>query len=125
MTDLLGHIGNTVTIAKGLYEICKEYENAKLIKQISDLTLEIAQVQNEVAEMMAELRSLKAEKEEQETNPINYDGIVYRDKDNQIYCPACYDNQRKRIHLKPPYWTVSKTYLSICPICDNKFDLKS
>jgi transposase-like protein len=117
MNDLLEHIGSGIAIAKGLLEISKEYNNATFIKQISDLTLQLAQVQNEAAKMMTELQTLRAEADEREKNPIHYTGAVYRDTKNRPYCPACYDDKRKQIHLIDDGDGCFR-----CPICQNHFD---
>jgi len=117
LTGLIGAVNSTVTLAKGLYEISKEYDNSVLIRQISELNLQLAQVQNEAAKMMEELRDLKAEADEQEKNPLTYNSAVYIGKDNFPYCPACYDNQRKRIHVHK----LPNHSSFFCPVCRNSF----
>ena len=117
MTDLIGLIGTTVTLAKSLQEISQEYKNSVLVKQISDLNFQLSQVQNEASQLMNELRSLKAEIDEQDKNPLAYDGTVYKDNTNHALCPACYDDRRKRIHL---IWHNHNRHYR-CPVCDAVF----
>jgi hypothetical protein len=115
-------IGLTVSTAKSLFELAHTMNNAVLIKQVSDLTLQLAQTQNEAARMMTENRLLKAEQEEQEKNPLRYDGLVYRDTGDDPYCPACYDDRRKRIHLASfPHLADGKAGFE-CPICHEWFE---
>jgi hypothetical protein len=122
MSDLIALIGSSLTAAKGLFELALTANNAAMIKQVSDLTLQLAQTQNEVAQMLTELRLLKAEQEEQEKNPLRYDGLVYRDTGDYPYCPACYDSHRKRIHLSSfPHLVDGKTGFE-CPICHAWFE---
>jgi 2-oxo-4-hydroxy-4-carboxy--5-ureidoimidazoline (OHCU) decarboxylase len=116
MTDLIGLIGTTITLTKGLLEIDSEYNKAEYIKKISDLTIQLAQAQTEAAQMMTELRNLKAEEEERENHPLTYTGEVYRDRENVPYCPACYDNLKKRIHLKK-----FDTNRLQCPVCEVRY----
>ena len=122
MTELVGAIGASITMAKGLYEICKEYDNSILLRQLSDLNLQLAQTQTEAAQMMDELRNLRADAEEQANNPLEYTGIVYQGKDGFPYCPACYDDRRKRIHLKDDSNPDTGYTLYICPVCKEKFE---
>jgi len=119
MNDLIGILGSSITIAKGMYEISKEYNNTAYIKQNSELTLKLAQAQNEAAQITMELQALKNETEEQKNNPLHYNGTTYRDTKDMPYCPACYDDKNKRIHLKRDPELKSSF---ICPICQNEFE---
>jgi len=121
MTDLIGLIGSGITMTKGIFEVAREYNNANLIKQISDLTIQLAQAQTEAAEMMTELRNLKAELEERDNNPLEYSSTIYFDSNGELFCPACYDDRKKRIHLKVIEQTGGVYYR--CPICHNNFGL--
>ena len=116
MTDLIGLIGTSVTIAKGLLEIDKQYNDSVFKRQFSELNYQLALAYEEGAKMVTEFRALKTEIEEQENNPLSYNGIAYRDRNNFLYCPACYDNSKKRIHLKK-----RGVYLT-CPICGNDYE---
>jgi len=118
MTDLIGHIGTGITIAKNLAELSRQFDNAVLIRQISDLNLQLAQIQNEAAKMITELRALKEDAEEREKNPLRYTGAIYRDSDDLPFCPGCYDNLRKRIHLSPAFLPNSFN----CPVCKSNFE---
>ncbi|MDR0722756.1 MAG: hypothetical protein LBF75_08230 [Treponema sp.] len=121
MPDLITLIGSSLTVTKNLVELAHTLNNSALIKQLSDLTLQLAQSQNEAARMMTELRLLKTEQEEREKNPIRYDGLVYRDIEDHPYCPACYDDRRKRIHLTSFPMVDRKTGFE-CPICHAEFE---
>ena len=126
MTDLIGPIGAAISIAKDLLEINREYEKAVVTKQMTDLIVQLSIAQTVEAERLAEIRNLKAknrrlkaELEQQVKNPLRYTGVIYRDKKKTPFCPACYDNRKKRIHLTPSLmmnWSFS------CPVCDKNFD---
>jgi len=117
MTELVGHIGGVITIAKGLLETSRAYNDAAFMKQISDLTIQLAILQTEAAQMMTELQTLRFEAEEQEKNPLRYTGVVYRDTEDHPYCPACYDSKRKRIHIPK-----TGTFIIACPVCKTGFN---
>ena len=123
MTDLLGHLGNALTISSALVDTLRKADNSVYIKEISEMNLQLAAAQNEAARLMKENQLLKDEVEEQKSNPLRYDGEVYRDKDGHAFCPGCYDGNRKRIHLKKTFWRfyVKASPVYLCPICDNKF----
>jgi len=118
MTDLVGHISSAITIAKAMSELSDKFDKAIFKNHIADLYLELAEVKTGAAQLMDELRELKAEVEEHKNNPLRWMGAVYRDNGNHPFCPACYDDRSKRIHLKSTYLDES----FICPICRNEFE---
>ena len=119
MTDLLGHIGASVTIVKGLLEISRDFNNAVVVKHVADLNYQLAQAQIKAAEQDIEIRELKTELNERKNNPLHYSGTVYLDNDNHTYCPACYDDKGKRIHLKA---THNRNVPFTCPVCNVYFE---
>jgi hypothetical protein len=128
MTDLVGLISTTVTMAKGALEISKKMNEAVSNKAISDLYIQLAQIQTtaaekevEILDLKNEIQTLKAEMEEQKTNPLDYNGLVYIGNDKFPYCTACYDERRKRIHLKVILYEKTHTHLFRCPVCHAEF----
>ena len=99
MTDIIGLIADSLTVAKGLNEICKEYDNAVLKKQISDLMLQLAESQFKAAQFMTEYHQLLAEIEGRAESPLKHDGRVYRDGNGAAFCPGCYHTVYKRVPL--------------------------
>ena len=63
--------------------------------QIIDLEMAAKEYQLKISELEDELRQLKAVPEKE----LVYDNGVYRDKDGKVYCPTCYDNDKKLIHM--------------------------
>lgn len=116
MTDIIGNLNGSITLLKGIHEICKIYDNAILMKEISDLNMQLAQTQNEAAQMMTRLQTLETELEERQNNPLCFTGAVYFDNEKYPYCPACYDNNRKRIHLKATP-KPNGYHVFHCPVC--------
>jgi len=122
MTDLIGQISTILTMTKALFEINKDFDEAIYKKQISDLAVEAAQAQTNAIEKETELRVLKIELEERKNNPLVYDGVVYRDNNQEAYCSGCYDNYGKRIHLDTNYRGVT---FYRCPVCKYQFGIWS
>ena len=118
MTDLIGHISGAITIAKAMRELSDKFDKAIFKDKIADMYLELAEAKTEAARLMVELRELKAEEEEHKNNPLRWVGAVYRGNDNHPFCPACYDDRRKRIHLKTIY--IDESF--ICPVCETEFE---
>jgi hypothetical protein len=92
---------NLITLAQGALDIANGLRNAELIRAIVELKNEAASLLTENQEMKEQIKALKEEKE----NPLVYndeDGLFYStdDADNRHpFCPACYDTDKKRIHL--------------------------
>ena len=118
MTDLIGHINSIYTVTKAMFELSDKFDKSAFMEQIADMNFKLAETKTEAAKLMDELREMKVEAEEHKTNPLRWIGAVYRDNGNHPFCPACYDDRRKRIHLKTIYADES----FICPVCGNEFE---
>ena len=121
MSDIISLISSGITMTKGLFDIACEANDAILIKQISDLTIQLAQTQNKATELLTEIHELKKEQEENKNNPLTYNGLVYQGEDGFFYCPACFDSNKKRIHLKK-FDTPHNTPCFNCPICKEAYE---
>jgi hypothetical protein len=92
-----------VALAKGALDIANGLNNADLIRIIVELKNEAADLLIENLELKERIKALEDGKE----NPLVYndkDGLYYStgDTDSQHpFCPACYDTDKKRIHLLP------------------------
>jgi len=118
MTDVLGHISASMTIAQGLYEIIKTYNNSVLIKHVSDLNIQLAKAQDDAALMMSDLRELRSQNQEDIDNPLTISQCgIYFDAHKNRYCAGCYDGPTKRrVHLA--YQNANSEYVSyLCPVC--------
>jgi len=114
MANLLESIGSKVST---IVELAKTLGNAELMLEIGELQMQLADLKIEHAALKDENRELKADAERDKDNPLRYDGSVYRDGDNHPFCPACYDDKRKRIHLSS-----SQSQFLRCPVCRFGFD---
>jgi len=65
----------------------------------------------EIYRLQKENNFLKEKLEERDSNPLAFDGHVYRDAAGFPYCTACYDDKGKRVHLQE----------FVCPVCQNRY----
>src|ERR1700680_3366392 len=88
---------NTLRQIKNLVE---KYNDLPLMKQILDLPTEVFALQTENLRLRDELADLKRPAEPREhlnmRGPANY---YYREGDEVPFCPKCWENEGKPIHL--------------------------
>ena len=102
-----------------------------VVESINSVVMPLSQVVSILAASVVAIVSLaKSSKKDKEIKtkddkirllieiPLTFDGFVYRDKNNNAYCPACKDNDVKFIHL-----TKHSKDLLLCPVC--KIEYKS
>jgi hypothetical protein len=88
-------------LVTGLTTANLKHDQAELINKLADLKVERAEFILKIQNLEEQIRALEEEKE----NPLVYndeDGLFYSadDTDNKHpFCPACYDTDKKRIHL--------------------------
>ena len=119
MTDLLKSV---ISKAKEFVQLAKLIP--KLKTQNSELQMELANLKIAHAAIKMENMKLKATLYDETSNPLVYNGFIYRCKDGFAHCPACYDNHKKRIHLKPvnsPLYSFN-TDCFRCTTCGEKFE---
>jgi len=121
MTDILGHIGSVITVAKAVSELSDRFEKSDLIEKIAELNIQLATAKNDNARLINENRELKANAERENIDPLHWTGSIYRNSADHPFCPACFDDRHKRIHLSTnaiPGCGESFT----CRVCRNHFD---
>ena len=126
MTDIIIGIANSLTMVKGMYEIAKQSNSSILIKQISDLNIQLSQIQDFANLMHNENRELKAQLQEDTDNPLSISQCgIYFDTNKNRYCAGCYDGPtRRRVHLTYQY--AGQDYIKYsCPVCNTEYIDKS
>lgn len=119
MNDLLALTSTVITSAGSLLELAKNIRNSELQKQIAELNVQVAKVQNEIALLIRENDKLTDELvriKNDKANPLTFnteDGLYYDTGNNAPYCPHCYEARRERIHLAQ--------FSLICPECHEPF----
>lgn len=130
MLDILGSIGNAITLANRLKEISDNIKDAELKNILADLSLELADTKLKLAEIITENVSLKEQVNILESRKINIeeltfrDGLYYRKNDDNPFCTGCYDNNKKEIRLQrfSAVNTLQKKMGNlICPICETYY----
>lgn len=89
-----------LSTVKQISELVKKYNDLELMKQIVTLQTEVFDLQREKLRLETELsnlqRSVQTEKEMEMQAPFGY---YYRDGDEVPFCPKCWENDKKQIHL--------------------------
>jgi hypothetical protein len=99
-----------------LYELAKNFNNAPLLKEISELQTAIAELTNETTGLKEEIRRLKFKKD----NPLSLKEGIYYDTEENAYCPACYGSKEQRIPLSRIN-EIGTWVLYMCPACSQRF----
>ena len=89
-----------LSTVKQISELVRKYNDLELMRQIVTLQTEVFDLQRENLRLETELsnlqHSLQVEKTMKMRSPFGY---YYRDGDDVPFCPRCWENDRKRIHL--------------------------
>jgi len=107
-----------------------ELTAAEMRNTLIDLLDDLVEVKSEFVSLKAVLLSKDEEIHDlkdklQGKNELKYDGLLYwKEGDTTAFCPTCYENEGKVIHLN--YWDGSDVYSSrwICKVCKGEFVLK-
>jgi len=123
MIDLITAFGTALSGAASLVKLANGLKNAELQKLTSDLNIQLANIQNDVAALLNENRGLKEKMDKiknEKLNPLTFnkdDGFYYDNESNIPYCPNCYESEKaERRHLKVKTIT--------CPNCHEYFGSK-
>ncbi|TCV91718.1 RING finger protein [Biostraticola tofi] len=107
-----------------------ELTAAEMRNTLIDLLDDLVEVKSEFVSLKAVLLSKDEEIQDlkdklQGKNELKYDGLLYwKEGDTTAFCPICYENEGKVIHLN--YWAGSNMYPPnwTCKVCKNGFSLK-
>ncbi len=122
-------------IAKGINSLNSEVEikskTSEFLNVILDLQNAMLALQSTVADLQSENTSLKNEIDELRRNATESGSLKFEDKvywkeeDGTPFCPTCWENNKKLIHLDGdgiPFEGVVTWY---CSICKYDFDINS
>jgi hypothetical protein len=121
MPDILSLVGSAVATAGTIFDFAKTLNNADLSLNIANLKRLLAETQNMVADLLAENRRLQELFSLDQDNPLSFDKTsgFYVDREKVNYCPACYEGQHLRSHLR--YESLGGIYPWVCPVCRQNF----
>lgn len=101
---------------KEVFSIVKKIGNVELIKKIADLQNEVYEVENQNRSLKDEVRQLQKEKEFR--NEMKFrEPFWYKENDLTPYCPRCWENDEKAIHLV----SAPDDRYKKCPQCKSVF----
>jgi NADH pyrophosphatase NudC (nudix superfamily) len=105
MTELLTMTGTAISTIGSMLKLSNDIKNAELQRQIADLNMQIANIQNEAASLIKENGDLREKVEKYKNDkedPLTYnseDGYYYDKDTKNPYCPFCYESEKLRIHI--------------------------
>ena len=114
--------------AGSIYELATVLGNAKLIRAVGELTKELSDLNVSYAALQDENRELKERIRvltEADENPLMYIHGAYHSKDGDgPFCTACYDNGKKTIRLTTIPATFRNLATHMCPVCKAPYTVK-
>lgn len=127
ISALLSSVKTATDIAKFIKDSDVSLENAEtklkiaeLIITLADVKLELAGVQDTLREKDIKIQSLLDQIQQREN--LKYDGKLYwNESDETPFCPSCYENNNKLIHLTYYQGTKDTHQYYICKICENNY----
>ena len=128
MTDILKSIQAAIDLAKKIKEISEKTKDAEFKNMVADLSLELANAKQRVAQLLDENGKLKAELQLARHHSSRAEGLTIR---NGLYfsasgegpfCPHCYDSkgQVSRLVKQRENWVEFGDHM--CPACKNYFN---
>lgn len=129
----VGIIDKAVGIAKKLANDSGELDKATLKLEFANLMSELASVKMEVVTTQAllfeaEQKNKQLEEQLKDKQAFSYSkGVYWKEGDDTAFCPKCYENEHKRIHLE----SRERAYAGLgafvdmpnwfCRVCDTTF----
>lgn len=125
MVDIIASITSAIGLAKQLIKLADESKNVEMKAAVASLTVELADLKMQLAELMNENTDLKQTLKEISDRRAELefrDGLYFDPEGGGPYCPACFDSNRKSIHLvkQKGAWVDFGEFK--CPICDKFFN---
>lgn len=105
-----------ISDTKEVVGLIREVDNADLYRKIIDLSGEIYELHGEHIESLQRIRELEDQLKIQLAMQFNQDnGFYFVDGDKVPYCPTCWENDGKAIHM-----TYSTDWGHTCEVCSLK-----
>jgi len=114
-----------IALAKQLVGLVGDTKNAELKMVVADLSVELAQVKMQLAELMDQNTSLKQKLSVAKGGgpQLEYrDGLYFDSDGSGPFCPGCYDGNRKAIRLTKQKFPWAEFGEYQCPSCEQHFN---
>ncbi len=109
---------------KSIYDIAIGYKNAELNQEILEGQKQLFDLTNENQVLKDEIHSLKEKLELKGKMDFDDDkGMYFIEGEKTPYCPLCWDNEKKAIHLRMKELS-NGDHSFRCPKCDRSFNRK-
>lgn len=94
---------------------------AELISALADTKIELAEIQDTIRDKEIAINSL--EKQLQEQQKVSFSrGLYWAEEDSTPFCPVCFENDKKCIHLIHHESTQDYSGYFHCKVCTNSFE---
>lgn len=130
----VGIIDKALNITKKLSDNSPELDKATLKLELANLMVELASVKMEVISLQAlvfdaeQKNKALEEKLKENESFIFKSGVYWKDGDDTAFCPKCWENDGKKLHMLPLDKQISlfgDSYAKpnwYCRVCRNTFD---
>lgn len=118
MTDLIGTAANAVQLIGRLREINRNVANAEFANALADLSMEIANLKIQAADLLEENDKLRRQIAQQNSTELVFKGFAYYSENGDgPFCPGCYDSNRKSVRLAKEADAFRVFGSHNCPVC--------
>ena len=123
---MIDKFDSVMSTLKTFHELIKLQNYSKLLNEIGDLEINIAQLKSEYARVLNENLVLKERiqilEKNKEEPPLYKNGVYYSQNGDGPFCSACYDKDKKMIRLaKSPTKRLKISH--ICNVCQGMYNL--
>ena len=127
-TAALASLKAAVDIAKGLnalqVDVAVKTKTSDLLSSLIDVQSSMLDLQCKLSDILQEKEELRSEVARLKSSAAAQDTLRFRDKmywkegDPTPFCPTCWENERKQIHLTGPHRRDEGTQYW-CTVCEN------
>lgn len=120
-TEILSIIATTMQMVSRLRDINKNIENAEFSNALADLSLELAKLKAELANVIDENTNLKAQLAipQLHRQPLEFKcGAYYQADGDGPFCSGCYDSRGTIIRLTKAPSEFKDMASHFCPVCN-------
>lgn len=122
MSDLISTASTALHLVTRLREINKNIANAEFSNALADLSVELANLKIQVADLLDENDQLKRQLSQKSSTDVVFKDFAYYTKAGDgPFCAGCYDGQDKLIRLAKLSGAFTVFGSHSCPSCKEHF----
>jgi hypothetical protein len=117
----VGLVNSTISLFKQVNDSAKNSDDIDLKRGLSDLYGQIVELKAQILDLVQENADLNKQLSEQASMKWNSRfGYYFQEGDPIPFCPACWDLNKKLIHLRPDSMS-RPPYRYDCNVCRNTY----